>query len=57
VADNTVKVTTVLFALVVDLIMGGVCSLLSPAVVRQLFVNKHLTLIIGIASLIMFVAR
>lgn len=38
------------FALVVYLTLGGVYSL-SPAVVRQLFVNKLLTLIIDMAPL------
>jgi hypothetical protein len=51
VADNTVKVTAVPFALVVYLTLGGVYSLLSYAVVRQLFINKLLTLIIDIAPL------
>ena len=50
-ADNTVKITAVPFALVVDLTLGSVCSPLSPAVVRQLFVNEHLTLIIDMALL------
>jgi hypothetical protein len=51
VADNTVKVTAVPFALVVYLTLGGMCSLLSPAVVRQLSVNKLLTSIIDKAPL------
>ena len=38
-------------ALVVYLTLGGVYSLLRLAVVRQLFVNKLLTLIIDIAPL------
>jgi hypothetical protein len=41
----------VLLALVVYLTLGGVYSPLRPAVVRQLFVNKLLTLIIDIAPL------
>jgi hypothetical protein len=50
-ADNTVKVTAVPFALVVYFTLGGVSSLLSPAVVRQLSVNELLTLIIEKAPL------
>jgi hypothetical protein len=49
--DNTVKVTMVLLALVVYLILGGVYSPLRLVVVRQLLVNKLLTLIINIAPL------
>jgi hypothetical protein len=46
-----VKVTTVPLALVVYLTLGGVYSLLCSAVVRQLFINELLTLIIDIAPL------
>lgn len=48
-ADNTVKVTAVPLALVAYLTLGGVYSPLCPAVVRQLFVDKLLTLIIDTA--------
>jgi hypothetical protein len=51
VADNTVKVTAVPLALVVHLTLGGVYSPLRPAVVRQLFVNELLALIVDIAPL------
>lgn len=47
-ADNTVKVTTVPLALAVDIILG---LPLRPAVIRQHFVPKLLTLIIDIALL------
>ncbi len=50
-ADNTVKVTAVPLALVVYLILGSVYSPLRPAVVRQLFINELLTLVIDIAPL------
>lgn len=50
-ADNTVKITAVSLALVIYLILGGEYSLLGPAVVRQLFVNKLLPLIIDMAPL------
>jgi hypothetical protein len=51
VANDTVKVTTVPFALVVYFTLYGVYLPLSPTVVRQLFVNKLLMLIIDIAPL------
>jgi hypothetical protein len=50
-ADNTVKIAAVPFALVIYLILGGIYSLLNPAVVLQLFINKLLPLIINIATL------
>jgi hypothetical protein len=58
-ADNTVKITAVSLALVIYLILGGEYSLLSPAVVRQLFVNKLLLLTIDMApwSLKLFAHR
>jgi hypothetical protein len=50
-ADNTVKITAVSFALVIYLTLSGLYSLLSSAVVLQLFVNELLPLIIDIAPL------
>jgi hypothetical protein len=50
-ADNIVKVTAVLLALVVYLTLGSIYSPLRLIVVCQLFVNKLLTLIIDIALL------
>jgi hypothetical protein len=50
-ADNTVKIAAVPFALIIYLTLGGIYSLLSPAVVLQLFVNELLPLIIDIAPL------
>ena len=51
IADNTVKIITVLFALIIYFILSGIYLLLRFIVVRQLFINKLLTLIIDIAPL------
>jgi hypothetical protein len=50
-ADNTVKITAVPFALIIYLILSDLYSLLNPAVVLQLFVNELLPLIIDITPL------
>ena len=49
--DNTVKVTAVPIALVVYVTLDNMYLPLRPAVVRQLFVDELLTLIIDIALL------
>jgi hypothetical protein len=51
ITDNTVKIAAMLFALVIYLTLSGIYSLLSPAIVFQLFINKLLPLIIDIAPL------
>ena len=49
-ADNTLKVTAVPLALVIYLTLSGVYPLLSSVIVRQLFINKLLPLLIEIVS-------
>ena len=49
-ADNTLKVTAVPLALVIYLTLSGIYPLLSSVIVRQLFINKLLPLLIEIVS-------